>query len=817
MLSGRLTFDMKIPTLKAFCLLFVISQPIFALPITLEAGWSLAKGWDNSEGIPDISLTKLKENIAKLSLDKETLQKITLKKEIELSSEDLTQANRDSFALHFPFVSNVFRIYWNDKLVLSEGEVSSDDITKSGYTRHIIIKLDRDLVNLGKNQIKIEIGASPGEELSLYASMNDEAIRLDTFANLDKINKDYLTYMLIFLYFFVGLYHALFYIKRPQEQYNGYYALFSIFLSVYLFFRSQAVYILDLDPYFITRFEYFTVFLTPLWLLLFMEKFFRGSFGRGTIAYSLFTACLAFGQFFVSRSLSLKVLMLWQISVLFFTGYATYVMIKAIRSKNPDAYRMVLGFLIVTVTGVWDVLGATGLLPIQNLNLLRYGFLFFVLGIAVILANRFLRVHNEVENLNANLEKRVEERTNELQETLQKVQELKVQQDGDYFLTSLLLDPLGKLQQNSEFLYCESYTKQKKEFEFRSRVKEIGGDIIITDRIELGGQKFSVFINGDAMGKSMQGAGGALVLGVVFQSVIKRTHLKAENRNRTPERWIKECFIELQAIFESFQGSMLVSVVMGLIEEDSGLIYYLNAEHPWTVLYRDGKASFIEDQLELRKIGTTGLEGDIRIRVYQLEKGDVMIIGSDGRDDLIIGIDKDGKRIINEDESQFLRRVEEADGNLKSLVSGLQKFGSLSDDLTLLRMEWKGDKPKINRSEFSEWKEGIDLFKEKKYAEALTKLEVVFKQFPLENEILFLLSYCYKRTKSIQKAIDFGEKLRLRDPLHIQNLVHLGYCFRMIGAREKAVKIYEKAKHLSPEHSQVKKLGKSLEHSKQLH
>ncbi len=41
------------------------------------------------------------------------------------------------------------------------------------------------------------------------------------------------------------------------------------------------------------------------------------------------------------------------------------------------------------------------------------------------------------------LEEKVKERTHELQTTLKDVQALKAQQDGDYFLTTLLLKPLG--------------------------------------------------------------------------------------------------------------------------------------------------------------------------------------------------------------------------------------------------------------------------------------------------------------------------------------------------------------------------------------
>jgi nitrate/nitrite-specific signal transduction histidine kinase len=49
--------------------------------------------------------------------------------------------------------------------------------------------------------------------------------------------------------------------------------------------------------------------------------------------------------------------------------------------------------------------------------------------------------------LNKNLEKKVEERTRELQESLQKIQELKTQQDADYFLDNIVIKTI------CEFLY----------------------------------------------------------------------------------------------------------------------------------------------------------------------------------------------------------------------------------------------------------------------------------------------------------------------------------------------------------------------------
>ena len=88
----------------------------------------------------------------------------------------------------------------------------------------------------------------------------------------------------------------------------------------------------------------------------------------------------------------------------------------------------------------------------------------------------------------------------------------------------------------------------------------------IAQPIMLRGKKYTNYLNADAMGKSMQGAGGVLVLGAVFQSIIQRTNNIVGQNEVSPEVWIKNAFKELHKIFESFEGSMLISLIFGLIE-----------------------------------------------------------------------------------------------------------------------------------------------------------------------------------------------------------------------------------------------------------
>jgi tetratricopeptide (TPR) repeat protein len=296
------------------------------------------------------------------------------------------------------------------------------------------------------------------------------------------------------------------------------------------------------------------------------------------------------------------------------------------------------------------------------------------------------------------------------------------------------------------------------------------------------------------MGKSIQGAGGALVLGVVFQSVVNRTKIRKQDQFKSPERWLKECFLELHSVFESFDGSMLISVVMGIIDDQSGLVYYINAEHPWTVLYRDNIASFIENDLELRKIGTVGMDGDIRIKTLSLEPSDILFLGSDGRDDLVTSNDGN-TRMINEDETQFLRRVEEGKGKVQDIVQGIKNYGEITDDLSLMKIEFQpvGPYPHKDPSDKKNRMEKIySLYKEKKYSTVVEMAESFIHEYPEEIEVFHYAATAYKLLKNYNRAADLGEILKMRMPTHIDNLVNLSDNYRIMGNVDRARKILVK-------------------------
>ncbi len=423
------------------------------------------------------------------------------------------------------------------------------------------------------------------------------------------------------------------------------------------------------------------------------------------------------------------------------------------------------------------------------------------------------------------LEEKVLERTNDLKTTLEEVQALKVQQDGDYFLTARLLKPLGANTADSENVGIDVFIKQKKQFHFKHWADEIGGDMCLSDSIRLQDRKYVFFSNADAMGKSMQGAGGALVLGSVLRSIVERTKLADAVNLQSPERWLKNAFLELQKVFESFDGSMLVSMILGLVDDEAGLLYYMNAEHPHAVLYRSGAASFVDDRSMFRKLGTPVEEGRLSVSTFQMHPGDVVLLGSDGRDDILLSEGSDG-RVVNQDESMFVRRVEESGGSLDRIVDSLLNGGELTDDLSLMRISFREDgplpaarTPEVGKtlkecgialrkgrlddaaaalSRASElapldpfvWKYRARLaFRRGEFQEAGEAALMFLQSHPSDTRSLYAAAYCLRKTGDYARAADLGERLRLREPENVRNLRNLAVIHLATGHVERAREI----------------------------
>ncbi|MBE7437327.1 MAG: serine/threonine-protein phosphatase [Spirochaetales bacterium] len=409
-------------------------------------------------------------------------------------------------------------------------------------------------------------------------------------------------------------------------------------------------------------------------------------------------------------------------------------------------------------------------------------------------------------------------KSSQLQEQIHTVNKLKEQQDGDYFLTANLIKPLIRNNVQESPVSIEFYLDQHKKFHFRHWSSQIGGDYLYADRILLADGPSICFINGDAMGKSIQGAGGALVLGTVFRSLVTRTQMQADLPY--PEQWLKNAFIELQNVFVTFDGLMLISAIIGLLHEKSGLLYYINAEHPRPVLWRDNRAVFLQEKTLFRKIGILSADEHIAIDTLLLQRDDVVLLGSDGRDDLDLGRGSEGKRQINEEEELFLESVYGTRADLSDLVKELRRQGELIDDLSLMRIGYKEDAPAQNDGgqirETLE-RELVQARQAKDWSGALDRACRLSELYPDQEAYLLTVlrlarrEYVARRLpEKLKLAIDFGERLRLRNRRNAAALLYLADSYRMQGQQERSQKILKEAQDAGADEQAVQRVRSLL-------
>lgn len=539
-------------------------------------------------------------------------------------------------------------------------------------------------------------------------------------------------------------------------------------------------------------------------------------------------------------------------------GYLLFASLKGwIKTADPLAHLAVLLVQVILAMLVTSYLTAKALrngLSVTNASLDRLGQGDFSvesvrtstdeLGEQSELLSHVIRhlrtMYGQISQMNETLEEKVRQRTEELRITLDRVNGLKTQQDGDYFLTSLLVKPLGTIKSVSSALSIESLVIQKKQFHFKKWQAEIGGDLNMASSIYLEESRpYTVFVNSDAMGKSIQGAGGALVLGAVFSSIVERTLFSPEVRAQSPERWLKNAFLDLQKVFAGFDGTMLVSVFIGLVDDETGTLYYINAEHPHAVLYRRNTAVFLPGQPMFFKLGTEGLDGKLFVRVFKLLPDDVILAASDGRDELVPpGSARTDKTQF--DEQLFLEVVNGTGGTIEGMREYLSGFGELSDDFSMIRAGYMEDRAlrvilspetagqlslaahTANQGNLDEalhlalqasagekrspdvWALLTRLYIRKRaWKEAVLAGQRAIDLDPSRTPLFYPVSFAARKAGQLETAAAFAERLRIREPSDNRNLAHLAQCWMKLGNQERARNLIAEVLGADPAHARA--------------
>lgn len=620
---------------------------VFQTPLPGEAGWTVvpANPGDRPIVIRELGLPGSAEPTL-FPLGKVAPERYCVM--VPFVADERLLASRTGVGLYMAQVGQNWQIYLNGSLIRDETYTDSDgSIRIERAVRGALIDIDARYLNKGNNLVTVMVLGDPRDDRTgLYMGA---PYLIDEYDALEALRRESLKLILIGIYFFFALYHAILYALRPKAVSYLYYGLATGLLSIYLFSRTFIVYELILDTRVIKGIELSSLFLVvPAFMAFFDSVLGRRVSTFAKVYGAVFGIAAILRLFFWSEAF----LRLWQYTIAIPLAYVLIFntimpIIHAFKKGASEGGRRTLGSFVVAFLSSGAsklllgtvVIATTVLLDVVGLNAGRaitysdYAFLLLVFGTAATLASQFVKAYKESEALGADLLRRVEARSQELEATMAEQGELSV-----------------RLQETSQRLQTRVDTSAR-DMRVATRVQQgffpvtaprndewdtaftfipaagISGDFY---DFYTRGSKLDGLVVGDVSGHGI--ASGLIT--VLARSVFHRNFYERKNRSlgAVLEAINDELIPELSAV-ENFLTAALLRL------GDNGTVEYASAAHT-EILYRGAtkpRALLLKPtggrEYKGPVLGREGIESPYTSVRFALKPGDAILVYTDGFDE----------------------------------------------------------------------------------------------------------------------------------------------------------------------------------------
>ncbi|MFN4216365.1 MAG: SpoIIE family protein phosphatase [Brevinematales bacterium] len=230
---------------------------------------------------------------------------------------------------------------------------------------------------------------------------------------------DFLSLIFLVVYSVIAAYLLFFFIKRPAQKDYLSFGLFLVALILYYLARNQLKFFLWRYYSLSKQIEYLSYYLIVPFFLLFLRISMKDKRKIGTLLQSLtFLSALPGYIFAWMTNWNMAAQYNYNFYQPLMFGSAVIYMIFLLIAEFPkkkEAKLFLSGFIFIILCIIYDIGVARGLIP--TLSITPFAFFGFVVFFALILANRFVQIYSDLEDLNKNLEQKVHERTRELEES----------------------------------------------------------------------------------------------------------------------------------------------------------------------------------------------------------------------------------------------------------------------------------------------------------------------------------------------------------------------------------------------------------------
>ncbi len=328
-------------------------------------------------------------------------------------------------------VSDRDKTYLNGVLIGSTGKMNEDHIQADGILR--IYEIPEDLLRIGKkNLLLIEVQIFYSDTAGI---IRDEVkIGSSSLIYKEVKNEDNFKLFFIVIYSVLSIVFIFTYFFRKE---NKEYIFFSIFILNYVYYQVlqlQSIYTWGLQYRFIEHISY--IFAPFLFLTFshFVSRYFNYSYGIVHKVLDFFIVTSRIVLIFV-LDIEIQRIILNKFIIYLYLIYLLlyfYWIFKRAIQKNKDAIYMSFAMLIFSVGIIFDLLVILGIINFPKIgNIL---FMFFISGLAIILAVNIEFMEKNLKELNIKLEKKVVQKTEELSQSFENIKKLKSREDNLFYI-----------------------------------------------------------------------------------------------------------------------------------------------------------------------------------------------------------------------------------------------------------------------------------------------------------------------------------------------------------------------------------------------
>jgi|GEM_PF-6817436 signal transduction histidine kinase len=211
----------------------------------------------------------------------------------------------------------------------------------------------------------------------------------------------------------IALFFLILGILRRKDGHNLHFGLLS--LSFFLFMSANAnvkPLLYGGFPGLVRTVDVCSGILMTLFFVTFLVSFIAGRQNRTSIFFSAWLAFLAALSLLAVDTLTFAVRVAWYATAFMLVPIVGGFVYRHAVKGSVEAVIAGAGFAVFVASGLYDFCAFNGWVPFAFT--MPYAFVVFIFAMTVLLARKFVMVHNRMEDLNAVLEKRVAERTAEL-------------------------------------------------------------------------------------------------------------------------------------------------------------------------------------------------------------------------------------------------------------------------------------------------------------------------------------------------------------------------------------------------------------------